>query len=76
MTEIPAIASAFAESPSVRINVHFSAFLVPAQLASSSFGIPNNLVLLCPLRCCYIYAFSFAFAIVTMLSSIPEFTIL
>ena len=34
----PAIAIDFAESPSVRIRVHWSDFFVPAQLASSNFG--------------------------------------
>ena len=45
-SSIPARARLLAESPSVRIIVHYSAFLVPASLASSSFGIPNSLAFL------------------------------
>lgn len=40
ITPTPAIARDLAESPSVRINVHEWEFLVPASLASSSFGMP------------------------------------
>lgn len=40
---IPAIASDFAESPSVKMRVQCSAFFVPASLASSSFSIPRSL---------------------------------
>ena len=40
----PAIAKAFAESPSVRIREQLDASLPPALLASSSLGIPFSLI--------------------------------
>ena len=36
----PAIAIDLAESPSVKINIQSSDFLVPASIASSNLGIP------------------------------------
>lgn len=44
------MASDLAESPSVIINVHYSAYLVPASLASSNLGIPSNLLFLVPVN--------------------------
>jgi hypothetical protein len=41
-TPRPDTANVLAESPSVRINVQSSEFLVPASLASSNFGTPVN----------------------------------
>mmetsp|Transcript_14026 Transcript_14026/g.33367 ORF Transcript_14026/g.33367 Transcript_14026/m.33367 type:complete len:220 (-) Transcript_14026:1130-1789(-) len=41
-TDSPATASALAESPSVRISVQLWPSLVPARLASSSFGTPKS----------------------------------
>lgn len=41
-------ARALAESPSVNIKVHFSEFLPPASLASSSFTIPRSLWVFVP----------------------------
>ena len=43
-TTIPATASVFAESPSVRMSVHWCDFDVPALFASSSFLIPRRCV--------------------------------
>ena len=48
MTPRPHTAVDLAESPSVRISVQFSPFLVPASLASSSFGIPLIFVVFLP----------------------------
>ena len=47
-TDKPLTASAFAESPSVKINVQCSEFLPPASLASSSLGIPVRRVFFAP----------------------------
>jgi len=44
----PARASDLAESPSVKIIVQDSAYLVPASFASSSFGIPRSLLFFLP----------------------------
>ena len=46
----PAIANAFAESPSVNMSVQDPEFRVPASLASSSFSMPNSLLFLTPFR--------------------------
>ena len=72
---IPAIASALAESPSVRINVQSSHFFVPASLASSSFGTPSSLFLLVPLSVLAIFACNLAWAWRTMESTIPDWRI-
>jgi hypothetical protein len=40
ITSNPAIAKLLAESPYVKINVHFYEFRLPASLASSNFVIP------------------------------------
>ena len=67
----PAIANALAESPSVNISVHISLLAVPAQLASSSLGIPVILPFLPPLRTLLSLEFSLALAKDTIYSTIP-----
>jgi hypothetical protein len=42
------MASAFAESPSVKIKVHYDDLSVPAALASSNFGTSNNCLFFFP----------------------------
>lgn len=61
-TSIPDMANDLAESPSVKINVHNSEFLLPASLASSNFSIPCNLDCLFPFRCLLNLASYFALA--------------
>jgi len=69
---MPARAKDLAESPSVRMMVHCSAFRVPARLASSSFGMPRSLDFFLPgPRVLASLASSLAFATVTMDSTMP-----
>jgi hypothetical protein len=71
-TWIPLIASDLAESPSVKIKVQYSDSLVPASLASSSFGIPRSFSFFFPVpRFLLIDAASLAYINDTMLSMIP-----
>ena len=42
------MAKVIAERPSVKISVQLSDLFVPAQMASSNFGIPYNLFFLLP----------------------------
>ena len=61
-TSIPDIANDFAESPSVIIRMQFSAFLVPASLASSNLGIPKSRHYFFDVKVLAILAYSLAFA--------------
>ena len=70
---MPAKAKDLAESPSVKIIVHYSAFLVPAKFASSNFGIPSNLDFFLPgPRVFASFASSLALATETILSMMPD----
>lgn len=72
-TSIPANANDLAESPSVKIIVHYSAFLVPAKFASSSLGIPNNFDFFFPgPKVLANFASSLALATLTILSITPD----
>jgi hypothetical protein len=72
-TSIPAKAKDFAESPSVKIIVHYSACLVPAKFASSSLGTPRSFAFFFPgPRVLANFASSLALATVTMLSITPD----
>lgn len=68
---LPAIASALAESPSVKISVQLSLLAVPASFASSSFGIPVIRCFLPPLSVLANFAFYLALACDTIYSMIP-----
>jgi len=73
---IPARAKLLAESPSVRIIVHYAALAVPASLASSSFGIPINFYFFLPgPRVLANFASSLALATLKIDSTIPDFKI-
>ena len=71
------MAKLLAESPSVKIKVHLSEFLVPAKLASSNFSIPNNLTDFLVLLFNFFNAFSSSLVLAYLkhLSIIPEFVI-
>lgn len=71
-TSMPASAKLLAESPSVKMIVHCSAFRVPALFASSSLGIPTSFYFFFPTICFAILASSFAFATIRMLSTTPD----
>lgn len=73
---IPAIANDLAESPSVSMSVHYSACLVPASLASSSFSIPNNLYCFLADSCLDSYLFNLDLACNNTLSIISVFLII
>lgn len=69
------MANALAESPSVKINVQFIDFLVPASFASSNLSIPRILYFLTPFNLFAKEAFSLALACITIDSTIPDFNI-
>lgn len=73
---IPAIAKDLAESPSVNINVHKSAFFVPASFASSNLSIPNNLYCFLAVNCLLNYLFNLDLAYNITLSIISVFFII
>lgn len=72
-TSIPDIANALAESPSVRIRVHYSEFRFPASLASSNFSIPCNLEFFDPFICLFSLASYLALAYDTIASIMSVF---
>ena len=69
----PAIAKALAESPSVTINVQSREYLVPASLASSSFGTPFKRLCLDELLFLLSWASLLNFTNDIMLSRTPQF---
>ncbi len=71
-TSMPANASDFAESPSVKIIVHSFDLFVPAKLASSSFGIPKSLLFFLAPTYLFNLASSFAAATYITNSTSPE----
>lgn len=75
-TSNPAIAKLFAESPSVIIKVHYSADLVPARLASSSFSIPSKRHYFFPVNYFASLLSNFDLAWITMFSTIGVFLII
>mmetsp|Transcript_1785 Transcript_1785/g.3892 ORF Transcript_1785/g.3892 Transcript_1785/m.3892 type:complete len:207 (+) Transcript_1785:26-646(+) len=74
-TESPATAKALAESPSVKMSVHSLEFLPPAQLASSSLGMPSTRreLPLPALNCLEMSTFSFTLTQSRMASTTPLF---
>ena len=76
ITSMPANANDLAESPSVRIIVQRLPCFVPARLASSSLGMPNNFCFFLPGPNDFTsYAYSFAWATAMTNSTTPEASI-
>lgn len=75
MTSKPAIAKLLALSPSVRMRVHLSEFLVPASFASYNFGMPVILAFFAPPVILASFASSLLRASLKISSTTPVFKI-